>query len=192
MTETQLNTFLAGFTFTATGDHSTPGSVDVKRKMLAQYIKDANETSPSYEMLGYKQTSLATASNYDSESITDVTGATYLDVNGKAETLEMSEYKLNPAKTKFMGEAIKLKLSDQEQKMNNYTVLHVYGYLRDEDDNCLAVEESGCTMLLDNEGGEGFVTDDVSITLSGIKKFGTVAEITGTPTFTEYVPSSTL
>ena len=88
-----------------------------------------------------------------------------------------------------MEKAIKLKISDQEDKMNNYTILHIYGFLRDSQGRCLAIEESGCSMTLDNAGGQGFVTHDVSFNLSGKKKYGTVNEIVETPTFTEYTPS---
>lgn len=184
-----INTFLAGFKLTSTGKYDTVGNSDVKRKMLAQYIKNGNEEGADYEMLGYKQASVSQSSNYDSETIKDVTGATYLDINSKAETLEMSEYLLNPNKTKFMEQAIKLKLSDQEEKMQNYTVLHVYGYLRNAQNKCLAVEESGCTLVLDNDGGEGFVHEDVNITLGGIKKYGYVDEISANPTFVEATES---
>ena len=54
---------------------------------------------------------------------------------------------------------------------------------------CLATEETGCTVILDNLGGQGF-TNDVNITLSGVKKYGTVAEISKTPTFTEATSAS--
>ena len=53
------------------------------------------------------------------------------------------------------------------------------------DGACLATEETGCTLLLDNLGGQGFTVNDVNITLSDIKKYGTVAEITKSPTFIE-------
>lgn len=45
----------------------------------------------------------------------------------------MSEYHINPEKTKFLEEAIKLKLSDQEEDMQNYSILTVYGFLRNTD-----------------------------------------------------------
>lgn len=183
MTKTQLNTFLAGFKLTSTGGTTDIGNSDIKRKLLAIYIK--NDGDSAYELLGYKQESMSVASNYDSSDMTDVTGATYTDVGSKAEKIEMSEYHINPAKTKFLEEAIKLKLSDQEEEMQNYSILTVYGFLRNTDGACLATEETGCTVILDNLGGQGFTTNDVNITLSGVKKYGTVAEITKAPTFTE-------
>lgn len=183
MTKAQLNAFLAAFKLTSTGDTADVGSSDVKRKLLVHYIK--KEGDAAYEMLGYKQESLSTSSNYDTSDKTDVTGATYTDVGTKAEKIEMSEYHINPSATKFLEEAIKLKLSDQEEEMQNYSILTVYGFLRNGDGACLATEETGCTLLLDNLGGQGFTTNDVNITLSGIKKYGTVAEITKSPTFTE-------
>lgn len=186
MTKTQLNTFLATFKLTSTGNTEDVGKADVKRKMLAQYIKRGEG---SFELLGYKQESVSVASNYDESTVTDVTGTTYNDINGKAESVEMSEYLVNPKKTLFLEEAIKLKLSDQEEEMQNYDVLTVYGFLRDSEGKCLATLESGCTVVLDNLGGQGFTHSDVKITLSGNKTYGTVPEIIAVPTFSEYKPA---
>ncbi len=183
LTQAQLDTFLSGFKLTVTGSAENVGNSDVKRKMLAHYIKDNSENS-TYELLGYKQESGSTASNYDTKEMTDITGVSYTDINSKAEKLEMSEYHINPAKTKFLEDAIKYKISNQEEKMQNYTVLTVYGFLRDSQGKCLATEESGCTAVLDNLGGQGFTMTDVNISLSGMKTYGTVPEIVATPTFT--------
>lgn len=182
LTPAQIETFKSGFTL-ASGSSAEGTVSDIKRKMLAVYIKGASDTA--YEMLGYKQESMSVASNYDTADTTDVTGATYTDINSKAEKIEMSEYHINKNKTKFLEEAIKNKIFNQEEKMQNYTVLTVYGFLRDTDGNCLATEETGCTVVLDNLGGQGFVMSDVNITLSGVKTYGTVPEIVATPTFTE-------
>ena len=141
LTKTQLNTFLAEFKLTSTGNTEDVGKTDIKRKMLAQYIRKGKEGD--FEMLGYKQESGSTASNYDESPITDITGVTYNDINGKAENIELSEYRVNPKKTVFLEEAIKLKLSDQEEEMQDYDILTVYGFLRNDKAVCLATLESG-------------------------------------------------
>lgn len=189
MTKTQLNTFLSSFKLSSTGNTTDVGSSDIKRKMLAIYIKKASEDSAAYELLGYRQESMSVASNNDTSDIADVNGFHYTDFNSKSEKIEMSEYHINPKKTKFLEEAIKLKISDQEEDMQDYTVLMVYGFLRDTDGNCLATEETDCTVVLDNLGGQGYTTQDVSISLSGNKTFGTVPEIVSVPTFTEHTPT---
>ncbi len=187
LTKTQLNAFLAPFKLTSTDNATEVGKADIKRKALAQYIKRGNG---AYEMLGYKQESVSTASNYEENTKTDVTGTNYNDIIGKAESIEMSEYVVNPKKTVFLEEAIKLKLSDQEEEMQDYTVLTVYGFLRDTSGKCLATEETGCSVKLDNLGGQGFTRNDITITLSGQKTYGTVDNIVAVPTFTAYNPAS--
>ena len=184
MTKAELNTFLADFKLTSTGKSDDIGKADVKREALAHYIRRAG--GEAFEMLGYKQESGTVASNYDSNTVTDITGATYNDITGKAETIKMSEYIVNPKKTVFLEDAIKLKLSDQEEEMQDYEILTVYGFLRDAENKCLATLETGCTVVLDNLGGQGFTHSDVSITLSGRKTYGTVAEIIAVPEFNEY------
>ena len=187
MTKTELNAFLAEFKLTATGKSDDVGKTDIKREALAHYIRRAG--SNTFEMLGYKQESGAVASNYESNTVTDITGVTYNDITGKAETIELSEYVVNPKKTVFLEEAIKLKLSDQEEDMQDYDILTVYGFLRNTDNECLATLETGCTVVLDNLGGQGFTHSDVNITLSGQKTYGTVDEIIAVPTFSEYEPA---
>ena len=183
LTKAQLNTFLDTFKLTSNDSAEDVGKSDIKRKMLAHYIRRGDG---DFEMLGYKQESVSVASNYEEDTKNDVTGATYNDLDAKAETIEMSEYLVNPKKTAFLEEAIKLKLSDQEEDMQDYDVLTVYGFMRDSEGKCLATLESGCTVVLDNLGGQGSTHSDVKITLSGKKTYGTIPEIVAVPTFTEY------
>jgi hypothetical protein len=187
VTKAEINAFKTKFKLTSTGESADVGKSDIKRKMLAHYIRKSGDEA--FEMLGYKQESLTVGSNYDASTLTDVTGATHNDINGKAESIEMSEYKINPVKTKFLEEAIKLKALDLEEDMHDYEILTVYGYLRDDKNNCMATLETGCTVVLDNHGGSGFTHNDVNITLSGIKTFGTVPEIVAVHEFTEYTPA---
>lgn len=182
MDKAALKAFLSDFKLTATGKTDDVGKTDIKREALAHYIRKT--ASGEFEMLGYKQESGTVASNYESNTVSDITGSTYNDITGKAETIEMSEYVVNPKKTAFLEEAIKLKVADQEEEMQDYEILTVYGFLRNSEGKCLATLESGCTVVLDNLGGQGFTHSDVSITLSGQKTFGTVQEIVAVPNFT--------
>lgn len=184
MTLTELKTYLGKFKLTATDSSTDVGATDIKRRALAHYIKKTG--GEEYELLGYKQESVSVASNYEENTVTDVTGATYSDITGKAESIEMSEYSVNPNKTTFLEEAIKLKIGNLEEEMQDYDVLTVYGFLRDSSGKCLATLETGCSVKLDNLGGQGFTHSDVTITLSGQKTYGTVDEITANPTFAEY------
>lgn len=183
MTKAQVKAFLADFKLSSTGSAEDVGKTDIKREALAHYIRKSGEEA--FEMLGYKQESGTVASNYESNTVSDITGATYNDITGKAESIEMSEYVVNPTKTKFLEEAIKLKIADQEEEMQDYEVLTVYGFLRNAEGECLATLESGCSVMLDNLGGQGFTHSDVTISLSGTKAYGTVTEIVAVPTFSE-------
>ena len=187
MTKAELKTFLADFKLTSTGTVEDVGKTDIKREALAHYIRKSG--TETFEMLGYKQESGTVASNYESNTVSDITGATYNDITGKAESIEMSEYIVNPKKTVFLEEAIKLKTADLEEEMQDYEILTVYGFMRNAENQCLATLETDCTVVLDNLGGSGFTHSDVSITLSGRKVYGTVDEIIAVPTFEEYTPA---
>lgn len=187
MTKPELKAFLADFKLTSTGTSEEVGKTDIKRESLAHYIRKAG--SENFEMLGYKQESGTVSSNYESNTVSDITGATYNDITGKAEAIEMSEYVVNPKKTAFLEEAIKLKIADQEEDMQDYEILTVYGFFRNGENQCLATLETDCTVVLDNLGGQGFTHSDVTVNLSGKKTYGTVDEIIPAPTFEEYNPA---
>lgn len=184
MTQEQIKAFRDGFKLTSTGTYEDTGKTDIKRQMLAHYIRKLG--SEQWEMLGYKQESFAVASNYESNTVTDVTGSTYNDITGKAEAIELSEYIVNTKKTQFLEEAIKLKITNSEEEMQDYEILTVYGFLRNSQNQCLATLEKDCSVMLDNLGGQGFTHSDVNITLSGQKTYGTIEEIVPNPTFKEY------
>ena len=184
MTAAEIKAFVDGFKLTSTGATDDTGTADIKRETFAHYIR--KKGAEAFEMLGYKQESGSVASNYESNTLKDITGVTHNDITGKAETIELSEYVVNPKKTMFLEEAIKLKIANQEENMHDYEVLTVYGFLRNSAGKCLATLESGCTVMLDNLGGQGYTHSDVNITLSGLKTFGTVDEIVAVPTFTEH------
>lgn len=188
MTKVEIKAFLADFKLTSTGTTEDVGKTDIKREALAHYIRKSGDES--WEMLGYKQESATVASNYESNTVSDVTGSTYNDITGKAESIEMSEYIVNPNKTRFLEEAIKLKTADLEEEMQDYEILTVYGFLRNNENLCLATLETNCSIMLDNLGGQGFTHSDVTVTLSGNKTFGTVKEIVAVPTFEEYTAAN--
>ena len=188
MNAAELKAFIADFKLTSTGNTEDTGKADIKREALAHYIRKSG--SEAWEMLGYKQESGSVASNYESNTLKDITGVTHNDITGKAETIELSEYVVNPKKTIFLEEAIKLKIANQEEDMHDYEILTVYGFLRNTAGKCLATVETGCSVMLDNLGGQGYTHSDVNITLSGQKAYGTVDEIIAVPTFAEHKPSA--
>jgi len=188
VTVLELKAFMADFKLTSTGKAEDAGKADIKREALAHYIRKTG--SDAWEMLGYKQESGSVASNYESNTLKDITGVTYNDITGKAETIELSEYVVNPKKTVFLEEAIKLKIANQEEDMHDYEILTVYGFLRNAAGKCLATVETGCTVMLDNLGGQGYTHSDVNITLSGLKEYGTVNEIVAVPTFDKHETSA--
>lgn len=173
MTDKELKEFLGTFTHTEDGD--------VKRNKFVLFAKKGD--SGTYEAIGYKQESAAISNNYDTTEMTDILGTKYAEKNDKNETIEMSEYHINKSKSAFLDEAFKYTVAGLENELNDYTLLMVFGWLTDADGGMLAREISGCTLTLDNLGGQSFTMADV--TFSGIGKgtFGTVDSLTD-PTFT--------
>lgn len=173
MTDTQLKTWLDGFTHTETGD--------VKREKFVLYARKGS--TGDYTPVGYKQESAAIANNYDSSTMTDILGIKYTDINDKDEQIEMSEYHINTNKSAFLDLGFEYTLAGLEAEMNDYELIMVCMWLVDENDKYLARKVTGVTLQLDNLGGQSFTMADV--TWSGISRgeMGTVTITDGQPTF---------
>lgn len=173
MTQAQIKTFIDSFTNAVNGD--------IKRKMFMILGRKGN--SGSFTRLGYKQESLPVASNYDSEELTDINGEKYSEKTSKKESLDMSEVRFNPNKTKFLMDAAKYVIAGREDQLKDYQLLFICNWLKN-GDKFLARKVDGVTLTMDNLGGQGFTTGD--ITFKGISQ-GQIGYVTDldNPEFTE-------
>lgn len=174
MTDAQLKTWLAGFEHTEAGD--------TKREKFVLWARKGN--TGDWEAIGYKQESAAISNNYDTNTLTDILGVKYTDVQDKDEQIEMSEYRINKDKSAFLDEAFGLVLAGLEADMNDYELIMECRWLVDENEKSLGRHITGVTLTLDNLGGQNYTMADV--TFSGISRgeMGTVTVTSGQPTFT--------
>ena len=174
MTDTQLATYLAGFSNVVTGD--------VKREAFVVYLR--KDSTDDWHPLGYKQESAAISNNYEEENIKDVLGNVYNDITSKAEEIDMSEYKIHSTHSPFLDDIWKATLAGLENTLNSYQLLMVCSWLQNSSDAMLARMVENVSVNLDNMGGQGYTTADLKI--SGISRgvFGTVSSLTS-PAFVE-------
>lgn len=174
MTDTELKTYLAAFTHTETGD--------AKREKFVLYARKGS--TGDYEAIGYKQESAAISNNYDTNTLTDILGVKYNDIQDKDEQIEMSEYHINKDKSAFLDEAFQYTLAGLEADLNDYELIMVCHWLVDSSSHPLARKVTGVTLTLDNLGGQSYTMADV--TFSGISRgeMGYVTITDGQPSFT--------
>lgn len=179
MTDTELKAFLDTFKHNDTGD--------VKRNKFVIFARKGTEGT--FEAIGYKQESAAISNNYDTTEMTDILGVKYSEINDKNESIEMSEYHINKNKSAFLDTAFSYTIAGLESELNDYTLLMVCGWLVNDKGAMLARQVEGCSLSLDNLGGQSFTMADV--TFGGISRgeFGTVASLTN-PTFTPATTSA--
>lgn len=181
LTDAQLKTFLATFNHTGLGD--------VKRDKFILFARKGS--TGDYEAIGYKQESAAISNNYDTQSLTDVLGNKYNDINDKDEQIEMSEYKINETHSPFLDTAFEYTIAGLESELTDYELLMVCSWLTTTSGSTtsyLTRKVTNVTLTLDNLGGQGHTMADV--TFGGISRgiFGTVDSLT-TPIFTEHTPA---
>ncbi len=178
MTDAQIKTFVDGFTMT---DQPTG---DVKRKLLAHYVNVGTAESPEWEMLGYKVEESAIEYNWDIETITDIRGVTSSSINKSEPSQSMDGYRFNKD-SKFLLTLNSAAVRNAYTEMTSFEVLTVYGFLRNESNACLEKREKNCTITPESIGGSGNVEMPFTITYSNDFTFGSVPEITASPTFKE-------
>lgn len=182
LTADQVKTFIDGFKY------STAINGDVERKYLAHYVDVSDEPgTPKWELLGYKVTDASVEFNWESETVTDITGVTYNSITKSEPQMSLDGYIIN-SKSTFLDKLAKLAIRNAFTEFNNFTVLTVYYWL-EKTSTYLAKKETDCSILPESIGGEGTLGITPQITFSNNATFGSVANsVTGNAgeiTFTE-------
>lgn len=154
----------------ATPEISNPG--EVLRKTLVTYVNVGTPEAKVWEAQGVKVEESAIEFNADVETITDILGISYTDVN----KIEASQT-VDP-NTLRMGAKLSEKMLDiyrrgALQEYSDFEVMIVYGFL--EDDGAFQADlEVGCTIVPNSIGGSSRVDMPFVINLSGNKTLGSV------------------
>ena len=157
---------------------------DIKRRLLALYVNVGTESAPEWEMLGYKVEESSIEYNWDIETITDIRGITTSSINKSEPSQSMDGYRYNKD-SKFLQTLNSSAVRNAYTEMTSFEVLTAYGFLRDEAGKCLAKREKNCTITPESIGGSGNIEMPFTIAYSNDFVFGSIQEITSSPTFTE-------
>lgn len=177
LTESQIKTFVNSFKY----DTSIDG--DIKRKYLAHYVNTGTTTTAKWEILGYKVEDASVEFNWEEETVTDITGATYKSITKSEPTLTLDGYIMN-TKSTFLDTISKIAIRDAYNEFSNFEILSVYYWLTKEgtgesSTTYLAKKEENCNIVPTSIGGQGYVRISPTITLSNKATWGTVSQAIG-------------
>lgn len=164
---------------------------DVKRRRLAIFAKKASEADSEFEYLGYKVEEMSISNNYENEEMEDVRGDKYNDINGKAESIEMSACRFNKNHSQLAENGAMMALSGLEDLMNDYIVLIVAEWRQNEAGAMWGRQIEGCRLTVDNIGQSSYCAGDCTFSGIGDGDVGTVTITDKKPVFTKYTPAAT-
>lgn len=173
----QVKTFIDGFKY----DSAITG--DVERKYLAHYVNIADKVAEgtqtyNWELLGYKVADASVEFNWDEETVTDITGATYKTIKKSEPEMTLDGYIINKKST-FLEKLTKKAIRNAYTEFADNDILTVYFWLS-KDGKYLAKMEKGCSIVPSSIGGEGNVGITPVITFSNKATFGSVDKGVGT------------
>lgn len=162
---------------------------DVKRQFLAHYVLteskttgsgDSAVTTDTYELLGYKVADASVEFNWDSDPVTDITGATYRTIKKSEPQMTLDGYIIN-TKSTFLDKLAKKAIRNAYTEFNNETIVTVYYWLSanktdgtETKEVYLAKQETNCSIVPTSIGGEGTLGITPEITFSNKAYFGYV------------------
>lgn len=147
------------------------------RKLLICAVDVSEESTPVWEVQGYKTEDAGIEFNPDVATVTDVLGDTYTDINKfeKQIPFEPNTLRLGTRLSELLH---KYERNDQLEKFSQFHVLIGYGYLGTKGAYEADVYDA-CTIVPQSLGGSSRVNFPFQINFGGAKTKGTINKLRG-------------
>lgn len=149
-----------------------------QRKLLITVAEWGGGTNPSREILGTRVEDSSIELNADIETMTDIRGVTYTDVNKTEpqQTLDPSYVIGGSALSEYLYTAM------TENKIERYngvfTVYIISAFIGDSTTGYDAVKHTGCSIIPTSVGGDSYVAMPLEVHFSNNITAGTVNKLT--------------
>lgn len=156
-----------------------------QRKLLITVAEWGSGATPDREILGTRVEDSSIELNADIETMTDIRGITYTDVNKTEpqQTLDPS-YVLGGSKlSEYLYTA--MTQNDINKYNGTFTVYIISAFIGNATDGYEAVRHTGCSIIPTSVGGDSFVAMPLEVHFSNNITPGTVDKLAEDFTFTE-------
>ena len=167
-------------------DFNVGAGVKAPRKLLKHYVNVGTGETKEWELLGVGVEDRAIETNFETETKSDILGNSETTVTGASPSQSFEPFTVRGgSKLAFMLHEIWL--NKEYEKLSQFDMLTVYGYVGSETDGYDADMQSDCTITFGSIGGSAYVDMPITVNYSDKKERGTVKFAEGVPTFTKAI-----
>ena len=165
-------------------DFNVNAGTKAPRKLLKHYVNVGTGESKEWELLGVGIEDSAIETNFETETVNDILGNSETSVTGASPSQSFEPFTVRGgSKLAFMLHEIWL--NKEYEKLSQFDMLTVYGYVVNETDGYDADMQSDCTITFGSIGGSAYIDMPITVNYSDKKERGTVEFTDGVPTFTK-------
>lgn len=165
-------------------DFNVNAGAKAQRKLLKHYVNVGTSGEKEWELLGVGIEDSSIETNFETETVNDILGNAETSVTGASPSQSFEPFTVRGgSKLAFMLHEIWL--NKEYEKLSQFEMLTVYGYIGTETDGYEADMQSDCTITFSSIGGSAYVDMPITVNYSDKKERGTVKFTSGVPTFTK-------
>ena len=165
-------------------DFNVNAGAKAPRKLLKHYVNVGTGESKEWELLGVGIEDSSIETNFETETVNDILGNSETSVTGASPSQSFEPFTVRGG-SKLAFNLHEIWLNKEYEKLSQFEMLTVYGYIGAETDGYEAETQKDCTITFSSIGGSAYVDMPITVNYSDKKERGTVKFADGVPTFTK-------
>jgi hypothetical protein len=165
-------------------DFNVTAGAKAPRKLLKHYVNVGTGETKEWELLGVGIEDSAIETNFETETINDILGNSETSVTSASPSQSFEPFTVRGG-SKLAFKLHEIWLNKEYEKLSQFEMLTVYGYVGSDTDGYDADVQSDCTITFSSIGGSAYVDMPITVNYSDKKERGTVKFSDKVPTFTK-------
>ena len=165
-------------------DFNVMAGAKAPRKLLKHYVNVGTGETKEWELLGVGIEDSTIETNFETETINDILGNSETSVTSASPSQSFEPFTVRGG-SKLAFKLHEIWLNKEYEKLSQFEMLTVYGYVGSETDGYDADMQSDCTITFSSIGGSAYVDMPITVNYSDKKERGTVKFADKVPTFTK-------
>ncbi len=165
-------------------DFNVDAGAKAPRKLLKHFVNVGTSGEKEWELIGVGIEDSSIETNFETETVNDILGNAETSITGASPSQSFEPFTVRGG-SKLAFKLHEIWLNKEYEKLSQFEMLTVYGYIGTETDGYEADMQSGCTITFGSIGGSAYVDMPITVNYSDKKERGTVKFTAGAPTFTK-------
>ena len=157
----------------ANTDFNVGAGVKAPRKALMHFINVGTKAEKDWFLLGAGVEDSSIDTNFDVETVKDILGNSETSVNGASPSQTFDPFTVKGG-SKLAFQLHEIWFNKEYEKLSQYEMLTVCGYIDGETGGYEAYTEEDCTVTFERIGGSAYVDMPITVNYSDKKQRGTV------------------